>query len=77
MSSLITERMPQVVVCYGKAFWSDYQKLFEGSIFKQEGQFQIAFLDDRPVILTVYFKARSMNTRFDDVVSINMNNYRK
>ena len=70
LRALITEHRPRVVVCYGKAFWSDYRELFEGSTFEQEGLFQTAAFDNTLVVLTGHFAARSMNGRFDEVVSI-------
>lgn len=40
-----------VFVGYGKAFWKDYRKLFEGCEFKQDGQFQTSIYQDAQVIL--------------------------
>jgi len=68
LRAVLKENRPKVVVCYGKAFWSDYQKLFEGTVFGREGQFQTAFFGKTSVVLTDHFAARSMNGRFDDVV---------
>ncbi len=70
LRALVREHRPKVVVCYGKAFWSDYRELFEGSEFEQEGQFQTAALDNTLAILAGHFAARSMNGRFDEVVSM-------
>lgn len=76
LRSLLAENSPRAVICYGKSFWSDYRELFEGSKFEQEGQFQTAVFDNTLVVLTGHFAARSMNGRFDDVVSIVEANYR-
>jgi hypothetical protein len=70
LRALLTEHRPNVVVCYGKAFWGDYRQLFEGTVFEQEGQFQTAAFDDTQVILTGHFAARSMNGRFDELATI-------
>jgi len=70
LGALIEEYNPKVVIGYGKAFWNDYRALFPGIELKQEGQFQTAILKDTLLILTDHFTARSMNGRFDDVVSI-------
>ncbi len=70
LRALFTEHRPKVVVCYGKAFWGDYQELFEGSVFEQKGQFQTVVCDDTLVILTGHFAARSMNGRFDELATI-------
>lgn len=70
LGALVRQHGPEVVICYGKAFWGDYQHLFEGSAFEPQGPFQTASMEDTRVILTGHFSARSMNGRFDDVVTI-------
>jgi len=70
LGALVTEHRPKVVVCYGKAFWSDYWELFQGSEFMQAGQFQTAVFDETLVILTGHFAARSMNGRFNELATI-------
>lgn len=55
LQALIKEHRPKVAVSYGKAFWSDYRQLFEGSVFELEGLFQTAVLDDTLAILTGHF----------------------
>jgi hypothetical protein len=70
LRGLIEEQKPKVVICYGKAFWGEFQKLFQGHQFSKDGQFQKAVAGDTIAILTPHFTARIMNGRFDDVVSI-------
>jgi hypothetical protein len=70
LRGLIDEYNPRIVIGYGKAFWKDYRKLFEGSESKQEGQFQTAVCGDTLLILTGHFAARSMNGRFDELATI-------
>lgn len=70
LRGLIEEHQPKVVICCGKAFWGDYQDLFEGHRFTEDGQFRTAVTGNTLAILTPHFTARSMNGRFDDVVSI-------
>jgi hypothetical protein len=70
LRALLKENGPKVVVCYGKAFWSDFRELFEGSVFEQDGQFQTAVLDNTLVVLAGHFAARSMNGRFDKLATV-------
>jgi hypothetical protein len=70
LKGLIEEHRPNVVICYGKAFWGDFQELFGGQRFSEDGQFRTAVTEDTQVIFTDHFTALSMNGRFDDVVSI-------
>ena len=51
LRGLIGEYKPMVFVGYGKAFWKDYRKLFEGCEFKQDGQFQTSIYQAAQVIL--------------------------
>ena len=70
LRGLIEEHEPGVIIGYGKAFWRDYRELFEGSEFKEEGQFQTAVFRETLIVLTGHFSARSMNGRFDQVVEL-------
>ena len=67
---LIKEHKPKVIVGYGKAFWTAYKKLFPKMQFTPEDQFETGFDNQTLTILTGHFRARSMNGKFDDVVSI-------
>jgi hypothetical protein len=58
------------VVGYGKKYWQDYQELFPSSIFLKNGQFLVARDEKLVVVLTDHFTARTMNGKFDEVVSI-------
>jgi len=69
LKALLRQSGPKVVVCYGKAFWSDYRQLFKGSTFEQEGQFHTGVFHNMLVILTGHFAVRSMNLRFDELVT--------
>jgi len=70
LRGLIAEHRPKVVICYGKAFWVDFRELFHGHEFVEEGVFQRALAGETLVLLTVHFTARSMNGRFDEIVSL-------
>jgi hypothetical protein len=67
---LIDQYKPRVVIGYGKGFWAEYKALFEGFRFLTNDQFEVAFDGTTLVILTGHFTARTMNGKFDDVVSI-------
>ena len=69
LRELVEDHKPKAIICYGKAYWNDYQELFEGNDFIPNSQFQIVLSGETMVILTPHFTARSMNGRFDDVVS--------
>jgi len=69
LRDLIEKHKPKVVIGYGKSFWADYRELFIGYDFNQEGQFQTGVFNDSLVIMTPHFTARSMNGRFDEVVT--------
>jgi hypothetical protein len=67
---LIDQRQPKVVIGYGKVFWAEYKALFERFRFLTKEHFEVAFDGTTLVILTRHFTARTMNGKFDDVVSI-------
>lgn len=70
LQQLITTNKPKVIIGYGKGFWSAYRELFDGHRFVQDGQFEVAMNETTLLILTPHFTARTMNGKFDDVVSI-------
>jgi hypothetical protein len=70
LRSLIIKYRPKVVIGYGKKYWQDYQELFPSSIFLENGQFLVARDENLVVVLTDHFTARTMNGKFDEVVSI-------
>jgi hypothetical protein len=70
LRSLIIKHRPKVVIGYGKKYWQDYQELFPSSIFLENGQFSVARDENLVVVLTDHFTARTMNGKFDEVVSI-------
>ena len=70
LRQLIVEHKPRVLIGYGKGFWAEYKALFDSMPFAANGQFQVAFDGTTLVILTGHFTARSMNGKFDDIVSI-------
>jgi hypothetical protein len=77
LRGLIDEHRPEVVICYGKAFWADFQELFAGNSFSEDGQFRTMVAGDTQVILTSHFTSRTMNSRFDDVVSLIRTHYQR
>lgn len=70
LRQLVTKHKPPVVIGYGKSFWSFYKELFPNHNFQNEDIFEVAFNNGTLVILTGHFTARTMNGKFDDIVSI-------
>ncbi len=74
LRNIILENKPKHIICYGKKYWQDYKELFPSLSFSRVEQFEIAHFRDKLVLLTDHFIARTMNGRFDNVVSIIRNN---
>jgi len=55
---------------YGKKYWREFKELFDDLTFSQNGQFLVARDPRRVVVFTDHFTARSMNNKFDEVVSL-------
>lgn len=74
LRKLIQEFSPRSVVCYGqgsnKNYWEAYKELFPDLEFSKDGQFLVANDTHTVVVLTDHFTSRTMNGKFDEVVSI-------
>lgn len=70
LRQLVKEHKPSVVIGYGKSFWSSYKELFPNHNFQTQNIFEVAFNRGTLVVLTSHFTARTMNGKFDDIVSI-------
>jgi hypothetical protein len=70
---LLSKYHPKTVICYGKKYWPDYQELFCNLKFTSSNQFLVAQDIGGVVILTDHFTARSMNGKFDEVVTLAKN----
>lgn len=66
----IHENHPKTIIAYGKSYWSEYQTLFEDLTFQAYDSFLVANRKGMKVILTDHFTARTMNDKFDEIVSI-------
>lgn len=70
LRKLLGEHAPKVVIAYGKQYWSDYKTLFPNTVFTANDQFQVGNYKNTLVILTDHFTSRTMNNKWNDVVSI-------
>jgi len=70
LQRLLAQYKPSVVIGYGKGFWKDYKELFEVYRFSPKNNFEVAYDGTTLVILTDHFTARTMNGKFDEIVSI-------
>lgn len=70
LSNLISENNPKYIICYGKRYWQEYKGLFLSLSFSGIEQFEIAHDRDKLILLTDHFTARTMNGKFENVVSI-------
>ncbi|MDF7800022.1 hypothetical protein P4C99_11155 [Pontiellaceae bacterium B1224] len=70
LRQLLSQHHPKVIIGYGKEFWNDYKALFPALNFSKERCFEVAYNEKMLVVLTDHFVARSMNGKFDDIVSI-------
>jgi hypothetical protein len=70
---LLSKHRPEIVICYGKIFWRDYQELFCNLRLNTSGQFLVAQEKGLVVILTDHFAAKSMNGKLDEVVMLAKN----
>ena len=70
LRELIQKHHPKVVIGYGKQYWQAYSELFPELKFSEHGQFRLARDTNTVVVLTNHFISRTMNGKFDEVVSI-------
>ena len=74
LRGLIQEHRPKVVIGYGqgftKSYWQAYSELFPELRFSAHGQFLVARDTNAVVVLTNHFTSKTMNGKFDEVVSI-------
>jgi hypothetical protein len=74
LRGLIQEHRPKVVIGYGqglaKSYWQAYTELFPELKFSEHGQFLVARDTNTLVVLTNHFASKTMNGKFDEVVSI-------
>lgn len=74
LKELIKEYHPKVVIGYGqgsgKKYWQAYKELFADLNFFENGQFLVARDANTVVVLTDHFTSKTMNGKFDDIVSI-------
>ena len=70
LRQLVKKHKPAVIICYGKKYWPNFKTIFSKSSFKTIGQFEIAKEDGNLIILTHHFAQKTMNGKFDKVVSI-------
>ncbi len=70
LRGLIQKHHPKVVIGYGKKYWQAYSELFPALKFSGHGQFLVARDTNTVVVLTHHFISRTMNGKFDEVVSI-------
>jgi hypothetical protein len=71
---LIQEHRPKAVIGYGqgsaKSYWQAYSELFPELKFFEHGQFLVARDTKTVIVLTNHFTSKTMNGKFDEVVSI-------
>ena len=74
LRGLIQIHQPKIVVGYGqgsgKSYWQAYKELFPDLEFSENGQFRVGRNTNTVVVLTDHFTSKTMNDKFDDVVSI-------
>lgn len=60
--NLFATHNPELVVCYGKKYWSDFMQFFPLTKFKSEnGSFYTANTNETKIFLTDHFTSRTMN----------------
>jgi len=70
LRSLYEKNPPKVIIAYGKKFWSDYRQIFRNTAFNERGQFLVGKDKKTKIIFCDHFTARTMNKKFDEVVSL-------
>ncbi len=70
LRELMEQHEPQLVVGYGKQFWSDYCELFPGMVGDEQGPFLVGQWRKTTVVLTGHFTARSMNGQLEPLVEV-------
>jgi len=70
LKGIIEQNTPKVIIAYGKKYWNYFKELFPNNNFTPEGQFEIAYNKKTLFILTDHFTSRTMNGKFDNIVSI-------
>ena len=73
LQELLQTYRPKIVIGYGKNYWQTYSELFPDLRFTQRGQFLLARDANTTVVLTDHFTSRTMNGKFDEIVSIIQN----
>jgi hypothetical protein len=61
IKALISEHVPKVVVCYGKAYWDIYRSMFDNVIFVPDGPFLVSRASPSLIVLTPHFRVKEMN----------------
>ncbi len=67
---LIDTHQPSIVIGYGKKYWLEYKELFPDLLFNSAGQFEIARDSKTSVLLADHFTARTMNSKFGEIVKL-------
>jgi hypothetical protein len=62
LRGVLAESNRQLVVCYGKAHWEHYQRLFQARTWADEGSFRVADAGITRVVLTPHFSSLAFNT---------------
>jgi len=70
LQKLLKANKPKIVIGYGKKFWASYKELFPSFKFAPNTQFDVAYDEETIVILSDHFTARTMNGKFDNIVTI-------
>lgn len=55
----------RLIVCYGKKYWPDYERLVDVGRWHQRGRFQLGKDDDTAVVMAWHLSGRAFNTDAD------------
>ena len=59
LRNLIDENRPEVVICYGKKYWHDYQALFDGMDWQFRNPFKVGKGNGMTAVFSDHFTART------------------
>jgi hypothetical protein len=62
LKNALDEAPREMIVCYGKSDWHNFEALFDGVTLSERGQFRIGSKNGTKIVLTQHFSGRQFNT---------------
>jgi hypothetical protein len=73
-NQLLSQHLPKIIIAYGQSAWPEYQELFGDFKLSPHGQFMVGWDANTVVILSNHFSDGSMSGKFDEIVTLILEN---